>query len=148
MGHLIQTKIEIKASKSTIWKVLMDTASYPKWNPFIKQIQGKIAEGNQIKVEIISMTFKPKILVVNPEKVIKWRGSFLVKNIIDGTHMFEIIDNGDGTCKFLHSEAFTGILVGLMSKKLKKETQDGFIAMNEALKQRCETIESHHHAIS
>ena len=49
-----------------------------------------------------------------------------------------MIDNNDGTTTFIQSEKFNGILVGPFAKKLVRETMDGFVAMNEALKKRVE----------
>lgn len=58
--------------------------------------------------------------------------------LFDGEHIFELVDLGDGTTKFLHREQFRGILVPLLWKQLDTATRQAFVDMNTALKQRAE----------
>ncbi len=141
MRH-IETKIVIATSPETIWKVLMDFDQFPKWNPFMKSIQGEKAVGKQLVVKIQppnskGMTFKPTILTCNENEEFRWLGKLGIKGIFDGEHYFRLEPQGDATTKFVHGEKFSGVLVGLMGKALDK-TRDGFQLMNEALKVRCE----------
>ena len=134
----IKTEINIKASPEDVWKVLTDFANYPNWNPFIKWIKGEVAEGKQIEARIVDMTFKPKVLVFRENREFKWLGKLFIKGLFDGEHKFEMIENEDGSTKFLHSERFGGILVPVFRKKLLIKTLNGFEEMNRALKKRVE----------
>ena len=58
----------------------------------------------------------------------------MFKGLFDGEHKFELIDNGDGTTTFLHSEKFKGLLVGLFKNQLENNTKKGFELMNASLK--------------
>ena len=51
-----------------------------------------------------------------------------------------IDNNPDGTTDFEHSERFSGLLVGVMSKTLDRDTKPGFENMNEKLKERVEAL--------
>lgn len=120
----------------------MDFENYGNWNPFIKSIQGEKSPGGKLKVAIHppngkEMTFKPKILVLEQNRELKWMGQGPIKGLFDGVHSFQLEDQNDGTTKFKHEEVFTGIFVGLAKKTLDK-TEDGFKQMNEALKKECE----------
>ncbi len=142
MAHkkTIQTEIIINAKPSEVWHVLTDFSKYSDWNPFITSIEGKAIVGEKIKANISGMTFKPMVLVAIVNKEFRWIGQLLFKGIFDGEHIFELIDNGDETTLFKHSENFNGILVGLFSKKLDAETKPGFESMNLALKNRVESL--------
>lgn len=138
MKHKITSSIKINATPEAIWKVFMDFESYPKWNPFIKSIQGKIAVGQKFKAEIGTMKFKPTTLVLEKNKEFTWEGHVLFSGIFDGKHTFIFTDNGDGTTTFIQKERFKGILVRFMKKKLDNEILEEFKAMNNKLKEYVE----------
>lgn len=139
MAMEITTEIIINASPEKVWAILTDFNNYPNWNPFIKSLEGDVKVGNKISAyieppETKGMTFKPKILVFEPNKEFRWVGHLLLPGLFDGKHRFELIDNGDGTTTFRQSEIFKGILVPFFKKQLNDNTRRGFIAMNEQLK--------------
>jgi len=143
MKKQIITEITINASVEAVWKVFTDFQAYSEWNPFIKSLTGDVAQGNKLKVMIQPpnskpMTFKPKVLEFEKNKVLRWIGKMMIPGIFDGEHTFELRDNGDGTTQFLQGENFKGILVGTMKKQLDGNVTDGFNNMNMALKQRVE----------
>jgi len=121
---------------------LTDFESYPEWNPFIISISGAKGVGDQLTVSIKPpdskpMRFKPTILECENNKELRWRGKLFVSGLFDGEHYFVLEDSPDGTTLFTQGEEFSGLLVGLFEKGLRKTLQ-GFNLMNEALKRRCE----------
>ncbi|MDR7127973.1 hypothetical protein J2X69_000301 [Algoriphagus sp. 4150] len=139
----IKTQIMINSTPDKVWTVLTDFENHTSWNPFIKSITGEPKVGSQIRVSISSpegkrMTFKPTVLTFKHNKEFRWMGKLLFKGVFDGEHKFELIDNGNGTTNFIHSETFKGILVGLFRKKLENSTRKGFELMNESLKKLVE----------
>jgi hypothetical protein len=141
MAKHITTSIHINADLQTVWKILTDFDAYPEWNPFIKSIEGEVAEGKQITAKIGGMTFKPKVLVFQEKRKLKWLGHLLFKGLFDGEHRFVLTKNEDGVY-FEQSETFKGILVPLFAKSLDKDTVKGFKEMNESLKKRCENLDA------
>jgi hypothetical protein len=139
----ITTEIIIDASKEVVWKVLMDFAAYQEWNPFIKQIVGDRAVGNQLSVQIQppgqkDMQFTPQILVCEQDEEFRWLGKLGVKGLFDGEHYFRLEAIADQQTKFIHGENFSGLFTGIILSMIGKNTRLGFIAMNEALKNRVE----------
>lgn len=139
----IKTTIDINASSEQVWKVLTNFEKYSNWNPFIKSIRGKLAVGNRIIVRIEppeanGMTFKPKVLVYETNKEIRWLGHLVFPGLFDGEHKLELIGNENGTTTFNQSEKFSGILVFLFQKMLDKNTKNGFVLMNQKLKELAE----------
>ncbi len=143
MAIEIKTEILMNASAERVWKILIDFDGYPDWNPFITSIKGVIKVGNKIEVRIeppgaSGMTFKPKVLVFEINKEVRWLGHLLFPGLFDGEHKFELIDNGNGTTTFIQSEVFSGMLVPLFKKQLDNNTTNGFNAMNQRLKELVE----------
>ncbi len=40
----LHTEIEIQTTAERVWRVLTDFASFPQWNPFIRQAKGEIKQ--------------------------------------------------------------------------------------------------------
>jgi Polyketide cyclase / dehydrase and lipid transport len=79
----IQTSIDIVASPTRVWSVLIDFPGYPTWNPFITSIDGKPQPGAQLRVTIAQpgrqpMTFRPVVLTATPWRELRWRGRFVL----------------------------------------------------------------------
>ena len=147
MAKEINTSITINATPEKVWRILTDFGNYGIWNPFITTISGAAEVGQKLKVTLKpengkGMSLKPKVLVFEPEKEFRWVGHLGIPGLFDGEHRFQLIDNGDGTTTFIHSEHFRGILIPFFSKMLDVDTKNGFIAMNEQLKIRAELKET------
>lgn len=135
----LRTGVIINASPSKIWKILMDFDRYPEWNPFIRSINGKKEKGRKITArleppEASGMTINPRILNIVSEKEFRWLGHLFMPGLFDGEHIFELIDNENGTTTFIQKEKFRGILIPLFTKLLDYNTRMGFELMNHKLK--------------
>ena len=140
MAKEIKTEILINATPEKVWTILTSFENYPAWNPFIKSINGEVKVGNKITVKIEppeekGMTFKPKVLIYEINKELRWIGYLLFPGLFDGKHKFELIDNGNGTTIFRQSEKFSGILIWLLNIE---NTKKGFELMNKKLKELAE----------
>ncbi|NVN94931.1 MAG: SRPBCC domain-containing protein [Bacteroidetes bacterium] len=139
----LKTEILINSTPQKVWAILIDFRNYHEWNPFIKSITGNVVVGSKIIVrleppEANGMTFKPKVLVFEKNKELRWLGNLLFPGLFDGEHKFELIDNGNGTTTFKQSEKFKGILVPLFKKMLDINTTNGFNLMNQKIKELAE----------
>lgn len=139
----LRAEVEIEAPPDRVWEVLSDFEAFPDWNPFIRRISGSPREGERLEVRIEppggrAMTFKPTVLVAEPNRELRWLGRFLVPRLFDGEHVLRVepLDGGVGS-RFIQSEEFRGILVPFFGGELDK-TEEGFRQMNAALKQRAE----------
>jgi hypothetical protein len=134
----LRTEIEINAPAERVWKNLTDTDKFPEWNPFIRSFKGKLAKGETIEVvlgEGKTMTFRPTILELTPNRTFRWLGKLFVGGLFDGEHIFELEPLGTNAVRFIQREKFNGILVPLFNFD---STRRGFEAMNLALKKRSE----------
>jgi len=142
MSQSIRTEIIINASKERVWEVLTDFDKYPQWNPFIVEVQGKAVVGTHLRNTMLNgeskMVFKPKVMKVEKYRYFDWLGSLFVKGLFDGHHRFELEELTPNQVKLKHNESFSGILSGLILKKIGDDTRQSFIKMNQALKQVAE----------
>lgn len=139
----IYTEIEINASASIVWNILIDFDNYPNWNPFIQKISGSLQGGAQIEAFIKppnsnGMKFKPKILTYRPEKELKWLGNLWIPKLFDGEHSLIIKKISENKVLFIQKEMFSGLFIPFFSGLLK-DTEAGFEMMNQALKKEAET---------
>ncbi len=143
MSKQIDTSIEIQASASEVWSELTAFESFSEWNPFIRNARGVVEPGGKLEVFIRpagarGMTFRPTVIVVEPERTLRWYGRFLVPWLFDGEHTFRIESLSDNHVRFHHSETFSGVLVPLLWRTVGTNTRRGFEDMNRALKARVE----------
>ena len=139
----LYSETEIRATPETIWAVLTGFSEYPAWNPFIRSVQGNMAEGERITVDLrpsgtTGMKIHPMLLKVSPNRELRWVGHLFVRGLFDGEHVFEIQPRGDTLCLLIQHEYFSGLLLPLLENMLKKDTARGFAEMNEALRLRAE----------
>lgn len=142
MALHLSTKIDIDATPETVWAVLSDLSAYPSWNPFIRKAKGTLAAGERLEVELQpvrgrAMRFRPTVLNAQPGRELRWLGRLLMRGLFDGEHRFAIEPTAGGS-QLVQEERFTGLLVPLLARGLRRGTLPGFERMNEALKQRVE----------
>jgi len=139
----ITTEIEINAPSAFVWKVLTDFPSYGLWNPFIRQITGKLIVGKRLSVFArlpcgLPMVLWPKILGFGIEQEIRWLGSLIVSGLLDGEHVFELKPLAEAQVRFIQKEAYSGVLLPIMWPWLKGQGFEAFGMMNLALKRAAE----------
>jgi len=140
----IETQVAINAPASKVWAILTDFAAMQAWNPFIRSISGSPSPGGRLSVQIAlpgqaAMTFNPTVLVASPERELRWRGTLMGRWIFAGEHYFVLDQVGPRMTRFTHGEYFSGLLAPLIMRgSALAATQQGFAAMNDALKRRAE----------
>jgi hypothetical protein len=138
----INTEIEIAAPPAVVWEILTDFDEHKSWNPFVVSAEGEVAVGSKLTVSIQpsgkkAQTFRPTVTVADPERKLEWLGVLWVKGLFDGRHQYILEPTAEGT-KFIQREEFTGILTSLVLRMIGTATQQGFVAMNQAIKERAE----------
>lgn len=139
----IGSEVEIEASAEKVWELLIDFENFPEWNPFIRKASGDVKVGERIEVFLQlpggkGMTFRPKLLKVEPNRELRWLGRLGIPRLFDGEHIFNIEQLGDGRVRFVQREKFRGFLAPLFLAMIKSSTLQGFEEMNKALKERAE----------
>ena len=142
MKRNIQTEIIIRSTPEKVYDILTDLEGFAEWNPFIIHSEGTVREGARIFNTLLNgnkpIKFKPRVLKAERGVAFEWLGHLRFKGIFDGHHYFHIENLGDGTVKLTHGENFSGLFSALILRQIGKGTMENFIAMNRALKQKCE----------
>jgi hypothetical protein len=135
----ISSEIQINASDQRVWNVLTKFDDYPKWNPFIKQVNGNLKEGEQISIETDGFSFQPTVSKVTENREIRWLGKLWnIPGIFTGEHHLVIQPINNNQIKFVQYENFSGILVAIadiFQLSIFPDTQQSFQNMNQALKE-------------
>lgn len=137
--HRLETQIEIDAPAERVWTLPVDFPSYPRWNPFIRSIEGTPEVGQSLNIVIQApgasgMRFRPTVLAMQPNRELRWKGKLLLPGLFDGEHYFKLESKPGRGLLFHQGEVFSGILVPLFRRSLDGATKQGFVAMNEAIK--------------
>lgn len=141
----LNTEIEINAPAERVWKVLTDFAAYPHWNPMIRKANGELRLGARLKVRFEpegssrGHTFRPKLIVVNPERELRWLGWPRFPGIFDTEHYWIIEGKPEGKTHLLHGTVIYGLLSPLGGNALERTSRGAFEAMNLAHKYRAES---------
>ena len=142
MGKQLSAAIEIAATPERVWAILTGFSAYPAWNPFIRSVEGTPTAGARLAVRIEppggrGRGFRPTVLAVEPNRELRWLGRVLLPGLFDGEHSFRLEPLEAGRVRLIQAERFTGLLVSILGGRLGN-TERGFQAMNQALKERAE----------
>jgi hypothetical protein len=116
---LCAVRATIRASADTLWSILTDAASFPKWNSTLTSIEGQIAEGQSLKVKVPSSperAFKPKVSLVEAGRTIIWSDG--MAPMFKGVRTFTLTPDSDGTTEFAMVERFSGIMLPMIEGSL------------------------------
>jgi hypothetical protein len=137
----IATAVEIDAPAARVWEVLVDLPAYPEWNPFIVEASGTVAVGEELSLRMVlpgrePMAIEPRLLVVNPERELRWKGRILIPGLFDGEHAFVLTPLEGGRTRLDHSENFAGVLLPIAKGMIYDATEQSFHALDAALAER------------
>lgn len=140
--NTMKESVLIQASPKVVWSVVTDLEKYPEWNPFFIQASGLLTPGEKLTLMMqpvgkTKQKFTPKVMEVAKDTTLSWRGRVIIPGLFDGYHTLTIKDLGNGSVEFVQLEKFKGLLVPFLNFKPYRQ---GWIKMNESLKQRAEKL--------
>lgn len=138
----LRTEVEIKAAPDRIWSVLTDLGSYPRWNPFLVQICGKLEIGSRLRICLSlldgsELVLRPRVTVVVPERELRWVASRWSAKLLRIEHFFLLEPCGEGYSRLVQGHDLTGILAGHLGDRTTYLVR-GMVHMNQALRQQVE----------
>lgn len=138
----ITTSVDIEAVPERVWAALTSFDYYPDWNPFIRQASGRLQVGETLTLRMFPaqgkpMTFRPRVLAVDPQRELRWIGRLMVPGVFDGEHRFLLSPVEGGATRLVQAERFSGVLIPF-TKSVVDRTVNDFHRLNEALKKYVE----------
>jgi Polyketide cyclase / dehydrase and lipid transport len=148
----MQTRVEINAPAERVRTVLFAFADYPKWNPYIVNVDGDVVEGNRVYLTVRppgapEVTGNAKIISVTKDRL-AWDGvgmsqvesgpiTLAIPGILNAKHEFVIEELAPNRTLFLNNVKWSGAVIPFYDMK---PLAAGLEAMNVALKARSEEI--------
>ena len=138
-----ETEIFIDAPPARVWALLTDPDAHADWNPMMRAVAGHFIPGERVRLTMRTpsggtMTFRPRVLVADPGRELRWLGRLGLPHLFDGEHCFRLIPEAGGT-RLIQGERFRGVLLWAMDVQ---QFRAGFEAANAALKARAEGAEA------
>jgi hypothetical protein len=147
-----KASVEIHAPIEQVWAVMVDTASYGEWNPFVEKAEcalpPKVGEPIVLHVRWANgrtTTSPERITVVDPPHeqggvrramlAYVYEGLPSKLGLVKGTRYQRLWQQPGGPTHYGTVEEFSGPLVRLAGSK---RVEDGFRRHADALKKRCE----------
>jgi hypothetical protein len=143
--------VSIEAPIEQVWAVMLDTASYGEWNPFVERAEcDSTAVGEPIVLHVRwangrTTTSPERISIVDPPHdeggvrratlAYVYEGLPAKLGLVRGTRYQRLSQEPAGPTRYDTVEEFSGPLVRLAGPK---RVEDGFRRHAEALKRRCE----------
>ena len=139
----VRSEIEINSNAESVWRILIDFATYDQWNPFINKIIGLPTEGSKIDIYIESPSgknrkYSPRITKVEEGRELRWVGKSSLPGFLKAEHIFTIEELQPERVSFIQREIFDGLLTRLFGKSVDTDIRQGFQDMNDALKKQAE----------
>jgi hypothetical protein len=135
-----KVKIEIEATPDTVWNILADIESWPKWNREVKiaTLRGELKAGNQFEWKAGPGKIKSVIQNVEPPHLLAWTGKTMGINAID---VFKIKDV-KGKTIVEEEESWDGLISRFMRGRMQKILENSLKAGLKSLKTEAERISS------
>lgn len=128
---------EIDGSSEDVWKVLLDFAAYPEWDPNMNSVEGKIGLGEKLVLQttLSKRAFKVTVSELEPNKRMVWK-SGMPLGLFKGARTFETTEK-DGSVQFTMNEVFSGPLSPLFGMMIP-DLHPSFDRFARGLKARVE----------
>lgn len=135
-----EARSTIRATPDEIWAILIDAAGYGAWDSGVERVDGRIAEGETIKViskAAPGRSFPIKVTEFQPARSMTWSGGMPLGLFI-GERRFSLAPNASGVTEFHVREEYTGPLLPLMWRSMP-DLGPSFQQFASGLKARAES---------
>ncbi len=139
----VKASIDINAPPETVWDVLMDFDSYPKWSTELITIEGTAVPGSKLQVVQKSTSgklrvFSPEVLQVTPPTAFRWMEHTGLPGLFDREHGFMLEYLFGGHTRIRQYEEIGGVLTFILQRWSELPDESEFADFNRALKKRAE----------
>jgi hypothetical protein len=128
----------IEADPNAIWAILTDAPAYTTWDSSVRAIEGRIEQGEKLKVTSEAnpkRAFPVNVTELKPAERMTWTGGMPL-GLFKGERSFTLTPEG-GATRFTMREEYTGPLAGLISRSIP-DMQPSFDKFARGLKERSE----------
>jgi hypothetical protein len=108
---------DIRTTPDVVWTLLTDAKGFPRWNSTVTAIEGRIREGERLRIHApgTKRTFTPTVSDVETFRRMTWSNGFAP--VFKGVRTFAL-DGFDGSTRFAMREHFSGVMFALTRRML------------------------------
>ena len=141
---ILHAAVLIDAPAERVWEVVSDLTAYAEWNPFVVKASGDLRPGARLEITIAApgmkpVSFRPRVLDLEPGHLVRWKGEYKVPGLFDGRHALIVDSLGAESSRFTTHEEVSGVLLPFLGKVMRS-SQQGFEDMAATLKRRVEGL--------
>jgi hypothetical protein len=113
-----RVEVTVHARAERLWALLTDAQDFPRWNSTVTRIEGRIREGERLRVHVpgTNMVFTPTVSGVVADQRMIWTGGF--SPVFKGVRSFELRPRADGATDFAMAERFSGLMIPLVQRSM------------------------------
>lgn len=111
-------EISVHARAASVWRILSDAESFPRWSSTVTLIEGHIRDGERLRLHVpgTERTFTPRVRVLKENECMTWTGGFAP--LFLGVRTFMLTRRPDDTTDFTMRERFSGMMLPLVRRSL------------------------------
>ncbi|MGB5325373.1 MAG: SRPBCC domain-containing protein [Pseudomonadales bacterium] len=140
MFEIVFTR-EINAPIATVWHVIVDTAAYPHWNPFITECESTFELGSKIRMRVnfgSSERIQTEYISANRAPELLAYGMKPIPFLLASTRQHRLAALDDATTKYESYFQLRGALAPAVKLSLGKKMLRGFSQMTDGIARQAE----------
>lgn len=129
----------IRATPEVVWAILTDAPRWMEWNSTIAKIDGSIAPGGSVTIQVKAnpgRAFPLSVSEFAPPRRLVFSGGMPL-GLFKGVRTFTLTPKGNGVTEFAMREDYSGLLAGLITKSIP-DLQPAFHEFAECLTRKAE----------
>lgn len=119
----VTVSIAISAAPEKIWALLTNAGDFPRWNSTVQGIEGRIAQGEKIKLRATiapKRTFALTVSTFKPNEKMVWQQG--AAPMFKGVRTYTLTRQGNMTV-FTMAESFSGLMLPMIAGSLPDFSQ-------------------------
>ncbi len=134
--------VEIEAPIERVWDILVDAERYGEWNPFTTRVETDFEVGSPVDLYVVLGPLKLRqpewIVAVERPSLLVWGTQFGHPRLLSARREQRLEATGATRCRYLTTDAFTGLLTPLVVLLFGRWIRRGFNDMARGLERYAE----------
>lgn len=134
--------VEIDAPVEQVWDILVDTERYGEWNPFTTRVETTFEIGSPVDLYVtlgpLKLRQPERIETVDAPRLLVWSTKVGARFLVSARREQCLEALSAKRCRYLTTDAFTGLLTPLVMLLFGRLVRRGFNDMARALKAHAE----------
>lgn len=142
--HKITSEVvKINAPSNYVWRILIDFQRYPEWNPFTTSAKGHLSLGEPLELQVVMPKRGDRaqteiITTIDAPNQLAWGMTLGFKPILSARREQTLTTIDPQCCTYETSDAFCGLLSGLVYALFYDDVYNGFNNVAYALRDHAE----------